>query len=74
VSYDLADTLITRETVDRVWHIISAKEALTAEIFVLRYLEELSIADIAAKTGLPVHTVKNKLYRALEQIRELLAE
>jgi RNA polymerase sigma-70 factor (ECF subfamily) len=38
-------------------------------IFLLRFLEEMEIPEIASVTGLPLGTVKSHLYRALAIIR-----
>jgi RNA polymerase sigma-70 factor (ECF subfamily) len=38
-------------------------------VFLLRFLEEMEIPEIATVTGLPLGTVKSHLYRALNVIR-----
>jgi DNA-directed RNA polymerase specialized sigma24 family protein len=38
-------------------------------IFLLRFMEEMEIPEIATVTGLPLGTVKSHLYRALAVIR-----
>lgn len=74
-SYNnIVENLINREIIDEVWEIINTKDMETVEIFRLRYLEELQINDISKKMNFPIHTVKNKLYRTLEQIRQTLSE
>jgi len=40
--------------------------------FVLRYLEDRSVADVAAILSIPVNTVKTHLFRARERLRERL--
>ncbi len=42
------------------------------EIVVLYYYEDLSTGDIAAITGLPENTVKTRLHRARQQLKETL--
>jgi RNA polymerase sigma-70 factor (ECF subfamily) len=42
-------------------------------VVVLRYLHDLSYAEIAAQTGLPEGTVGVYLLRARDQLRKLLA-
>jgi RNA polymerase sigma factor (sigma-70 family) len=70
-SYDdIDEALIKQETIDAVWQIINAMGAQTIEIFRLRYLEELQIDAISERMNLPKHTVKNKLYRTMEEIRQ----
>jgi RNA polymerase sigma-70 factor (ECF subfamily) len=44
------------------------------ELIVLRHSRELSYDEIAEVTGLPLGTVKNRLFRAREMMREILLE
>lgn len=44
------------------------------EVFLLRYVEDLSYADIAAVTGVGVSALKMRVKRGLEQLRQLLRE
>ena len=44
------------------------------ELIVLRHSHDLSYDEIAEVTGLPLGTVKNRLFRAREAMRELLVE
>lgn len=40
------------------------------EVLTLRFVDDLSLADIAAALGIPVGTVKSRLHLALKQLRE----
>ena len=42
------------------------------ELIVLRHSHDLSYDEIAEVTGLPLGTVKNRLFRAREAMRDLL--
>jgi RNA polymerase sigma-70 factor (ECF subfamily) len=44
------------------------------DLIVLRHSRDLSYDEIAEVTGLPLGTVKNRLFRAREMMRELLIE
>ena len=44
------------------------------ELIVLRHSNDLSYDEIAEVTGLPLGTVKNRLFRAREAMRELLVQ
>ena len=44
------------------------------ELFVLRHINEFSYEEISEIRGLPIGTVKNRVFRAKEMIRELLEE
>jgi RNA polymerase sigma-70 factor (ECF subfamily) len=43
-------------------------------VLLLRFQEELGLAEIAAVLGAPISTVKSRLYRGLAELRGLLAE
>jgi RNA polymerase sigma-70 factor (ECF subfamily) len=42
------------------------------EVLVLRFQEEMKIEEIASIMGTPVSTVKSRLYRGIEALREML--
>ena len=44
------------------------------ELILLRHSQDLSYDEIAAVTGLPLGTVKNRLFRAREMMREIFIE
>jgi len=44
------------------------------ELIVLRHSQDLSYDEIAEVTGLPLGTVKNRLFRAREAMRDLLVQ
>lgn len=54
--------------------VIRSLPASYRELIVLRHSKELSYDEIAAVTGLPLGTVKNRLFRAREMMREILLE
>ena len=61
--------LIAREQVARIWETVAVLSARQRTVFLLRFVEEMDIPEIATVTGLPVGTVKSHLYRALAVIR-----
>ncbi len=61
--------LIAREQVTAIWHTVSGLTDRQRTIFLLRFLEEMEISEIAQVTGLPLGTVKSHLYRALNAVR-----
>jgi RNA polymerase sigma-70 factor, ECF subfamily len=82
-ALDLADRLVARgsspinqlvrqEQRERVRLALTELGARDQEILVLRHLEQLSIADIAAVLGIREGAVKTRLLRALMRFRELL--
>jgi RNA polymerase sigma-70 factor (ECF subfamily) len=61
--------LIAQEQVQRIWETVAGLTERQRTIFLLRFLEEMEIPDIAEVTGLPLGTVKSHLYRSLNIIR-----
>jgi RNA polymerase sigma-70 factor (ECF subfamily) len=61
--------LIAREQVAGIWETVGGLSVRQRSIFLLRFVEEMDIPEIATATGLPIGTVKSHLYRALAVIR-----
>jgi RNA polymerase sigma-70 factor, ECF subfamily len=61
--------LIARQQVAAIWETLAGLSQRQRTIFLLRFLEEMDISEIAETTGLPLGTVKSHLYRALNVIR-----
>lgn len=65
----LEDRLIAKEQLAIIWDAVAHLSQRQRTIFLLRFVEELDLSEIAATTGLPISTVKSHLYRALATIR-----
>jgi RNA polymerase sigma-70 factor (ECF subfamily) len=61
--------LIAQQQVAEIWQTVGTLSARQRTVFLLRFLEEMEIPDIATVTGLPIGTVKSHLYRALNIVR-----
>lgn len=61
--------LIAREQVALVWDSVARLSDRQRNIFMLRFVEELELAEIAEITAMPISTVKTHLYRALAALR-----
>ncbi len=61
--------LIAREKVAQVWEVVARLSGRQRTVFLLRYVEDLELADIARATGLSEGTVKAHLSRALSKVR-----
>jgi RNA polymerase sigma-70 factor (ECF subfamily) len=61
--------LIAQEQVKRILETVAGLTERQRTIFLLRFLEEMEIPEIAEVTGLPLGTVKSHLYRALNIVR-----
>src|SRR3984885_8864226 len=65
----LESRLIASEQMTLVWESVAQLSDRQRSVFLLRFLEELELSEIATITGLPISTVKTHLYRALATIR-----
>ena len=61
--------LIAQQQVAGIWESVARLSSRQRSIFLLRFMEEMEIPEIAAVTGLPLGTVKSHLYRALAVVR-----
>jgi RNA polymerase sigma-70 factor (ECF subfamily) len=61
--------LATNQRVAAVWQAAGALPQQQRTVFVLRFVEEMSLDEIAMTTGLRVGTVKAHLFRALASVR-----
>ena len=64
---------IARQRVARVWKAVEGMRGRQRTVFVLRFVEEMALGEIANATGLCEGTVKAHLSRALKKVREELA-
>ena len=58
-----------RQQVEAVWRATAGLPERQRTVFLLRFVEEMDLLEIAAATGLREGTVKTHLYRALEAVR-----
>lgn len=61
--------LIAREQLALVWDSVARLSNRQRNVFTLRFVEELELAEIAEITEMPISTVKTHLYRALAILR-----
>ncbi len=61
--------MLAREQVARVWKAVEGLSARQRTVFLLRYVEEQELSEIAQATGLSEGTVKAHLSRALNKVR-----
>lgn len=66
------DAAFRRERQAEVQDALSRLPAMQREVLLLRFQEELPLAEIAVVVGAPVPTVKSRLYRALDALRKEL--
>ena len=61
--------MIASEQVALIWQTVAKLSERQRTIFVLRFVEDLELAEIATIVNLPISTVKSHLYRALASVR-----
>lgn len=67
-------TLLVREELEAVWAAVDCLSKQQRAVFLLRFAEEMSLAEIAAISGLSIGTVKAHLFRATAKVRESVRE
>jgi RNA polymerase sigma-70 factor, ECF subfamily len=68
-----ADALAARPDRDRIRQHLAGLSAELTEVVDLAYFDGLSFSDIAARLSIPLGTVKSRMARALQLLRERLA-
>jgi len=61
--------LLARERVGQVWKVVEGLSERQRTVFLLRYVEEAELSEIARATGLSEGTVKAHLSRAVARVR-----
>lgn len=65
---------VAREQVAAIWKAAERLSAKQRSVFLLRFVEDMELLDIAAATGMKEGTVKTHLFRALRAVREQIGE
>ena len=66
------DQALLKEQVQIVWQASQSLPGRQRTVFLLRFVEEMDILEIAAATGMKEGTVKTHLFRALQAVRKRL--
>ncbi len=66
--------LLAREEVRAIWDIADNLSQQQRAVFLLRFVEEMELHEIAAALGLQVGSVKTHLFRALHTVRGKLRD
>jgi RNA polymerase sigma-70 factor, ECF subfamily len=62
--------VLVKEQVETLWKVTASLPERQRTVFLLRYVEEMELLEIAAATGLKENAVKVHLYRALRSVRK----
>lgn len=63
-----------RQQVDAIWRAAGRLSANQRTVFLLRFVEDMELLEIAAITGMKEGTVKTHLFRALKTVRAALKD
>jgi len=61
--------VLAREQLKAVWAAVEKLSRMQREVFLLRFVEEMELREIAELMGMKESTVKSHLYRALHSVR-----
>ena len=64
--------VLAREQVDVIWSVVMQLSERQRTVFLLRFVEEMDLLEIAGATGMKEGTVKTHLFRALQAVRTKL--
>lgn len=67
-----ADFVSQRERAERIQAALNRLPAAHREVLVLRFQEDFALEEIAGVVSAPLSTVKSRLYRGLDELRDLL--
>jgi RNA polymerase sigma-70 factor (ECF subfamily) len=59
-----------KQQVEAIWEAAGGLTEKQRTVFLLRFVEDMDLLDIAAATGMREGTVKSHLFRALHAVRE----
>jgi RNA polymerase sigma-70 factor, ECF subfamily len=68
-SRSAEELLIAQQSLAQVWKCVEQLTSRQRTIFLLRFVEELELSEIAETLSLPLPTVKTHLYRGLDRLR-----
>jgi RNA polymerase sigma-70 factor (ECF subfamily) len=66
--------LLAREKLEAVWSAATSLSPQQRAVFLLRFAEEMSLAEIAELLQIEIGTVKAQLFRATSKVRETVKE
>jgi RNA polymerase sigma-70 factor, ECF subfamily len=68
------DRTLLRERIEAVWRHTNNLSARQREVFLLRFVEDLDLLEIASITGLTLGSVKTHLHRAIAAVKQRLGD
>jgi RNA polymerase sigma-70 factor (ECF subfamily) len=65
-------SLVVKEDLLKVWHAVDGLPTKQRGVFLLRFVDDMELPEIATAMGLQVGTVKSHLHRALASVRKAM--
>ncbi|MEI3411726.1 MAG: RNA polymerase sigma factor [Clostridia bacterium] len=62
--------MITKENINKIWEYIKNQNQISAKIFYLYFVLEMTFKDISKELNLKESTVKTNLYRMVKKVKE----
>jgi RNA polymerase sigma-70 factor (ECF subfamily) len=66
------ETLERREQLERALGSLRRLDATTREVFVLAFVEQLPLAEVARALNMPLGTVKSRIHRGRQELKAML--
>lgn len=73
-AWSAEETMLAEERLRAVWRAAEKLTQRQRSIFLLHFVEEMEVRDIATAMGMAVGTVKTHLYRAIDGVRAAVSE
>ena len=73
-NIDLLENIIINENLDLIWDYIKRKNIIISKIIYLYYYEDYKIRDIARELKIKESSVKNYLYRTINELSSIIKE
>lgn len=67
---NLETDFITKDNVEQVWEYIKQRNLVTAKIFYLYFVLDMSIKEISKELKINESTIKSNLYRMIKQLKK----
>ena len=64
--------VVAKEQIRAIWSVVGQLSERQRTVFLLRFVDDMNLLEIAAATGMKEGTVKTHLFRALQSVREKL--
>lgn len=65
---------MAKQQVEAIWRVAAKLSERQRTVFLLRFVEDMDLLEIAAVTGMKEGTVKTHLFRALKTVRDAIEE